>query len=114
MEANLFAVTGPLKGAIFRLHEEEVSVGRHVSNQLSISDLSVSRHHCVIKPEGGRYKIVDLGSNNGTYVNGNQVEECILNDGVRISIGDTPLTFVPFDENPSGYRTVFPGDQKKV
>ncbi len=114
MEANLFAVTGPLKGAIFRLHEEEVSVGRHVSNQLSISDLSVSRHHCVIKPEGGRYKIVDLGSNNGTYVNGNQVEECILNDGDKISIGDTAFTFVTVDEDSSGYRIVIPGDQEDV
>jgi Nif-specific regulatory protein len=94
MNATLFAITGPLKGAIFRLGDEEVSIGRQASNQLCIGDLSVSRRHSVIKPEKAGFQILDVGSNNGTYVNGKPVEQATLAHGDTIGIGDTIFEFL--------------------
>ena len=71
MDAVIRAASGPLKGAILRLTEaDEVTIGRHSSNYLCIPDLTVSRHHCVIKPEPEGYGLCDLESNNGTLLNG--------------------------------------------
>src|SRR5215813_10648218 len=93
MQAELLAITGPIRGAIFRLGGDEVSIGRHASNHLCIADPSVSRRHSVIRFEGGSFRICDAGSNNGTFVNGDAVKERSLNDGDMIAIGDTVLRF---------------------
>jgi transcriptional regulator with GAF, ATPase, and Fis domain len=91
--ALLHAIGGPLEGAIFRLPAEDVSVGRMAFNQLCVGDPSVSRQHCLIQREKDGFRIRDSGSNNGTFVNGNRIEECILADGDKIRIGDTLFRF---------------------
>ena len=91
--AVLHAIAGPLEGAIFRLPTEDVSVGRLASNQLRVGDPSVSREHCLIQYEKDGFRIRDLGSNNGTFVNGNRIEECVLAGGDKIRIGDTVFRF---------------------
>ncbi len=93
MDAVVRAISGPLRGAIFRLGQEEVTVGRQPSNHLCIGDVSVSRFHCVIKVEDGRYKVKDLNSHNGTLVNGNAVSESFLKTGDQLAIGDTVFEF---------------------
>ena len=100
MSVTLCAISGPLQGALFRLGNEEVTIGRHATNQLCIGDPSVSRRHCVIRPEAGTYLLKDLESNNGTTVNGNPVQECLLKNGDRIGIGSTLLDFVVGDSQP--------------
>ena len=91
--AVIRAISGPLQGALFRLVQEEVTLGRQPSNHLCIGDLSVSRFHCVIQWEAGRYKIKDLGSHNGTYVNGEAVQERFLQTGDQLGVGDTVFEF---------------------
>jgi Nif-specific regulatory protein len=91
--ASLRALAGPLQGVIFRLPEEEVRIGRQPSNQMCIGDPSVSRQHCLIQPRDGQFEIRDLGSNNGTFVNGTRIDECVLAEGDRIRIGDTVFQF---------------------
>ena len=91
--AVLRALAGPIKGAVFQLAQEDVTVGRQTSSQLCIGDPSVSRQHCIIQQSSDGFRIRDLGSNNGTFVNGKQVEECLLREGDRIRIGDTVLSY---------------------
>ena len=91
--AVLRAVSGPLKGAVFQLAAEEVTIGRQASSQLCVGDPSVSRQHCLIQPAVEGFQIRDLGSNNGTFVNGKRVEERVLVDGDKIRIGDTVFRF---------------------
>lgn len=91
--AVLRAVSGPLKGAVFQLASEEVTVGRQASSQLCVGDPSVSRQHCVIQLEENGFRIRDLGSNHGTFVNGKRVEAHTLADRDKIRIGDTVFQF---------------------
>jgi Nif-specific regulatory protein len=98
MNPRLVAIAGPLKGTILTLSEDEVSIGRESSNQLCISDLSLSRRHCLIKGAAGQFTISDLNSLNGTFVNGVPVKERILAHGDQIKIGDSVLCFL-LEEN---------------
>jgi transcriptional regulator with GAF, ATPase, and Fis domain len=91
--AALRAIAGPIQGAVFQLAGEDVTVGRLTSSQLCIGDPSVSRQHCSIQPVADGFRIRDLGGNNGTFVNGKRIEECLLADGDKIRIGDTVLGF---------------------
>jgi Nif-specific regulatory protein len=91
--ARLFAMAGPLKGAVFQLASEDLMVGRLASCHLCIGDLSVSREHCSIQPVEGTFRVRDLGSNNGTFVNGRRIQECLLADGDQVRVGDTVFLY---------------------
>lgn len=68
-------------------------IGRSEDNQLRLLDPGVSRRHVLVMATPGGYTIRDLGSQNGTYVNGNRVDESPLADGDRITIGEINLVF---------------------
>jgi Nif-specific regulatory protein len=102
MTSKLITITGPLKGTIFALSEGEVSVGRDASNFVRIDDPSVSRRHCLIRGEASRFKVVDLDSFNGTFINGVPVKEQQLAHGDQVGVGDVLLLFVCRDEQAEG------------
>ncbi|MCA9306508.1 MAG: ATPase, T2SS/T4P/T4SS family [Phycisphaerales bacterium] len=80
------------------LGERPIRVGRHPDNDVCITDGVASRHHCVIEPaDGGTYILKDLGSRNGTKVNGRRVEVVLLSDGDIVSIGKFAM-HVEFDK----------------
>src|SRR5260370_17067134 len=54
MNPRLIAISGALKGTIFDLAEDEILIGRDVSNPICLNDLSVSRRHCLIKRKGAQ------------------------------------------------------------
>ncbi len=92
---NLLLIThGPARGASAALDHEECGIGRDPSNRLFIPNSCMSTRHCVVRHENGMFKLVDLESKNGTLVNGAPVHEHALQDGDRISIGDSTLTFL--------------------
>lgn len=99
MDPRLIATAGPLFGAIFKINEE-LSVGRDTVNHICISDPMVSRRHCTIGAIDGQFKIVDLNSYNGTFVNGLAVEEQTLNHCDRITIGDSQFLFLLESDAP--------------
>jgi pSer/pThr/pTyr-binding forkhead associated (FHA) protein len=68
-------------------------VGRVPSADLYLDDEQVSRLHAQITRTGGTFAVADLGSTNGTLVNGQRVSRAFLRDGDRIQIGQTVLTF---------------------
>ncbi|MGA2880046.1 MAG: sigma 54-interacting transcriptional regulator [Bryobacteraceae bacterium] len=92
--AELEAVAGPLNGSTIPLAEDETSIGREPTNQISLLDGAVSRKHCVITRNAGQFKIQDLNSRNSTFVNGVPVTERTLASGDEIKIGNSLFVFV--------------------
>lgn len=77
----------------FPLNKDHVVIGREVKCAIMLNDNSVSRQHSSITRLAEGYLIRDLGSSNGTYVNGQRVQEYLLQDGDRVSIGDIEFWF---------------------
>lgn len=97
---------GPVPGQIYELTKNEVSIGRDISNDFVISDAEVSRKHALLTLEGDRYKIEDLNSTNGTYIDGQRlIGPHIMAIGEIIMFGDN--VGVVFDGEPTvGDETV--------
>ena len=93
-EPRLVAVTGLLSGEVFPLDRPQVAFGRDVDNTISVPDPALSRRHCVFLHEGGGWVVRDVGSANGTFVNGGRVAEQPLADGDRLVVGGSVLLFV--------------------
>ncbi|HLH78057.1 MAG TPA: FHA domain-containing protein [Candidatus Binataceae bacterium] len=68
-------------------------LGRALDNDLVVADQSVSRHHATISWQNGGYYLQDLGSQNGTYVGGQRVNQALLVDGARVKLGDAEFDF---------------------
>jgi pSer/pThr/pTyr-binding forkhead associated (FHA) protein len=73
--------------------ERRIRIGRQSDNDLVVTDPGVSRHHAEIINTNGTCTLHDLGSTNGTYVNGTVVSEHALREGDRISLGSTVVEF---------------------
>lgn len=89
--ALLVVVRGPNAGARFLLDRELVTVGRHPSSDIFLDDITVSRRHVEFRREADRFWIYDVGSLNGTYVNGVRVERQALSTGDELQIGKFKL-----------------------
>ena len=105
MNARLMGIAGPWKGGTFPLRDDEISIGREPSNQLWITDPALSRRQCVLARRGEDFIIRDLGSRNGTLVNGMPVQEQQLSHGDQICIGESVLVLL-LDENPQLERNL--------
>jgi hypothetical protein len=70
-----------------------VTIGRLSTNDVVLSDPNVSRKHAEVRRDGGRWILVDLGSTNGTLVNGKLAKEHPLHNGDRIAFGTSELRF---------------------
>ncbi|MEE9212285.1 MAG: ATPase, T2SS/T4P/T4SS family [Phycisphaeraceae bacterium] len=81
------------------LKEQPVTIGRHSDNVVVLADTLASRRHCVIERCEDGYRVRDLGSRNGTLVNGDRITTTTLSSGDTITIGNTEIQFmVPGDE----------------
>ncbi len=91
---------GPIPGQVFELNRNEVSIGRDISNDFVINDAEVSRKHARLILEGDRYKIEDLNSTNGTYIDGQRlIGPHVMAIGEIILFGDN--VGVIFDGEPA-------------
>lgn len=90
---------GPTSGTRVKLEHFPFLIGRTEGNHLAIDDEEVSRSHCRIKRRGDFYILEDLGSRNGTYVNGDKVVNTTLSNGDKILVGITEIQFLV--SNPS-------------
>lgn len=75
------------------LGEEVVTIGRRADSTIVLSDPNVSRNHAEIRPAGKGWVLVDLGSTNGSQVNGIRVSIQPLDDGAEMSFGNTRIWF---------------------
>ncbi len=71
----------------------ETKIGRATDNDIVLGDASVSRHHAAIESSNGNFRMRDLGSQNGTFVRGERVNEAPLNNGDPVRVGDASFTF---------------------
>jgi pSer/pThr/pTyr-binding forkhead associated (FHA) protein len=92
-EPSLVVVKGPDTGERFVLDRREVMIGRDPDATIFLNDITVSRRHALVVVEESGVTVEDLGSLNGTYVNGETVEKAILADGDHIQIGRFLLVF---------------------
>jgi predicted component of type VI protein secretion system len=92
MSAVLVVTEGPAAGQRFEL-DSEVVLGREGVSATIAEDSELSRRHAVVRPAAGGFEIEDLGSRNGTFVNGQQIEGPMrLSGGESIKVGQTVLT----------------------
>ncbi|WP_312919093.1 FHA domain-containing protein, partial [Kocuria sp.] len=78
----------------FTLNADRVSVGRSAQADVTVEDMGVSREHLEIRRQGDHFLAVDLGSTNGSYVDGQRIQgRAQLVDGSVITVGRTRLTF---------------------
>ena len=81
--------SGPTPGVIFPLEGDQLIIGRDSVNAVAINDAEVSRKHSRLTFQGGKYVIEDLGSTNGTFVNGQRlVSSTVLKAGDVVSLGE--------------------------
>jgi hypothetical protein len=80
-------------GDRFTLAQHPISVGRRPESNIVLADPNVSRNHAEIRPQGDGFMLIDLGSTNGSKVNGVRVAQRLLQDGDEISFGNTKMRF---------------------
>jgi pSer/pThr/pTyr-binding forkhead associated (FHA) protein len=85
---RITAISGDGKGKSQEYSSLPISIGRYTDNDIVITDSIVSRRHCIIASDGLKISVIDLGSKNGTYVNGSRFsDESVLLNGDVITIG---------------------------
>jgi transcriptional regulator with GAF, ATPase, and Fis domain len=94
MEPRIVGIAGPLQGQTLSLSEGEASIGRASTNQICVIDSALSRRHCLLTREGLEIRIRDLGSRNGTRVNGIPISDQSLQHGDQISLGSSLFVFL--------------------
>jgi len=92
-QALVLVKRGPNAGSTFLMEQESTSVGRDTASVVFLDDITVSRKHASFERRGAEWFVKDTGSLNGTYVNGEQVDETKLTTGDEVQIGKFKLTF---------------------
>ncbi len=105
---KLVVLSGPDREKTRAVDLPELTIGCKEDNHLILTDSTVSRHHAVLIESGGGYLIRDLDSTNGTYLDGVRIKEAVLEFGRVITLGETQIKFVPYQEKIE----VFPSSKK--
>jgi Mg-chelatase subunit ChlD len=90
---RLIFLEGPRKGESVMLAKPQLSIGALADNDIVVPSAAVSRYHAQIQCRGRNVEIKDVGSSNGTFVNGTNVRSCPLEPGDRVRIGDIDLVY---------------------
>lgn len=85
---------GPNAGSKFVLDAAVTSAGRHPESDIFLDDITVSRRHAEFVKENGSYRVRDVGSLNGTYLNRERIDDSALNNGDEVQIGKFKLVFL--------------------
>ncbi|MFN7875800.1 MAG: ATP-binding protein [Pirellula sp.] len=108
--AILTVIRGIRTGYQFQLGDGKRKIGRESQCDIHFSDTETSRNHAEIECVNGEFRLRDLGSSNGTFVNQLRVSESVLHHGDRIQIGRQTLLFihrpVPFETKPRSIEIV--------
>ncbi|MBP6087133.1 MAG: FHA domain-containing protein [Rhodoluna sp.] len=91
--ALLIVKRGANAGARFLLDQDVTSVGRHPNADIFLDDVTVSRRHAEFLRDGIQFTVRDLASLNGTYFDGQRIEQIVVSDGAEVQIGKFRLTF---------------------
>jgi hypothetical protein len=92
-QASAAGSVGNAQQRTYDLNTPVTMLGRGTDCDLRLVDPGVSRHHAELRVEGDEVVVVDLGSTNGTFVNGQPIRRAVLTDGSRVMLGRTTLVF---------------------
>ena len=92
-EGELIIASGPDSGHSYKIAGPAIRIGRAPDNDLVLRDPATSGHHARVERRGNQFFVVDLGSTNGTLVNGEVVMERELKNGDAITIGQNAVNF---------------------
>lgn len=92
--AMLVVKRGPNVGSKFVLNQPVMTAGRHPASDIFLDDITVSRRHAEFRNESGEFRVVDLGSLNGTYRNREAVDSAVLANGDVLQVGNFRLVFL--------------------
>jgi len=84
---------GPNAGSKYVLDADLTTAGRHPDSDIFLDDITVSRRHAEFARAGGDYRVRDVGSLNGTYVNRERTDDAVLGHGDEVQIGKFKLVF---------------------
>ncbi len=109
---KLTVVAGPNRGSTFAVQDGETTIGRQTGNTIILPSTKVSKRHCALVVDNGEIQVKDLGSSNGTFVNGVLARNRKIRAGDRISVGE----FVFELSNPAsrGTRPAIPSNMGNV
>jgi len=88
---SIHIIQGFDQGERLEISSKIVRIGRDSNNDLQLHDSEVSRFHTELQPEGDGFKVVDLGSSNGTFLNGERITSAALSSGDRVQLGKTHI-----------------------
>jgi signal transduction histidine kinase len=90
---RLIVIKGADQGKQFELNDPVISIGRDSGSQLRLHDTEISRRHAELRRTGEGYRLLDVGSVNGTFVNDVQITESPLQQGDRVQVGQSLLLY---------------------
>jgi len=96
--AWLVIIKGPRKGKTFDI-KSDFTIGRDLSCDLVLNDTAISAKHAQIKRVDNKFHIYDLASTNGVWVNGEKVFHKEINDGCKITLGESEMIFKELNTN---------------
>jgi len=98
----------------YNLEEDVITIGRSKENNIVLKNIKSSRRHARIERIGATYQITDLGSGNGTKVNGKKIDFHTLKKGDEIKIGDAIITLKSIDEGVDAMDVSDGDDELKI
>jgi pSer/pThr/pTyr-binding forkhead associated (FHA) protein len=106
---QLIMRSGPTPGAAYTLEGDQLTIGRDSTNQIVINDAEISRRHARLTFQGGKYVLEDLGSTNGTFVNGQRLAgPRVLKPGEVVSFGEQIVLVFEVTNIDAGATVVSP------
>ncbi len=94
---SLAVILGANSGQIFTVTKPRTFLGRGTESDIQLSDSEVSRRHAMLEIRGDEAVVSDLGSTNGTYVDGVRVQKATIYSNQEFSLGTTTLMFIVTD-----------------
>jgi len=104
----LVGLTPPFSEQWYRLQPERTQIGRKAHNHIVLEEASVSYEHARILRSGGEWRVVNLLSTNGTFVNGQKVHQARLEHGDRLAFGNAAFLFATSDAVEPSPRSFHP------
>jgi DNA-binding NtrC family response regulator len=92
---RLDIVAGPDTGQSHEIEHPVIRIGARSDNDLSLTDARVSGYHCEVRLDENGYRLVDMGSTNGTYVSSLRINDVYITPGTVIFVGTTQICFEP-------------------
>jgi len=99
--ALLVVQRGPSAGSRFLLDTDVVTAGRHPESEIFLDDVTVSRRHAEFRRGPDGFRVADVGSLNGTYVNRDRIDEVQLQGGDEVQIGKYRLVYFASQAKPA-------------